>query len=264
MKATVFLGGGRITGALLAGLRLANYHRPIIVYDRHPEKLRKLKRVYGVRTERELGNAVEQAQLLIIAVRPDSLKNLLQNIGEIDHPLIAVSLVAGVPLARLREGLGKRVRWGRAMPSPACRSGRGLTALAFDRRMPSSEQREVKDLFLKVGTVIEVRESKFDAFTVTYSCSHGYHALATLADAAEKLGLNRKTALLAAAHALADGIIAWREGNISLDDLLHEAATPGGIAAKVVRSMDAAGYSRAVRSGLAAGLRRTRKNATQI
>lgn len=264
MKATVFLGGGRITGALLAGLRLANYHRPIIVYDRHPEKLRQLKRLYGVRTEPDLGNAVEQAQLLIVAVRPDSLKDLLKEIGELDHPLSAVSLVAGVPLARLREGLGKRVRWSRAMPSPACRSGRGLTALAFDRRMSSSEQRQVKNLFLKVGAVIEVPESKFDVFTVTYSCSHGYHALATLAGAAEKLGLDQKTALLAAAHALADGIIAWREGDISLDDLIHEAATPGGIAATVMRSMDAAGYSRAVRSGLVAGLRRTRKNATQI
>ena len=39
-KATVFLGGGRITGALAAGLRLAGYEREIIVYDRNPEKVR--------------------------------------------------------------------------------------------------------------------------------------------------------------------------------------------------------------------------------
>ena len=46
MKATVFLGGGRITGALLAGLRLAGYGRPIVAHDRHSEKLQKLKRQY--------------------------------------------------------------------------------------------------------------------------------------------------------------------------------------------------------------------------
>jgi len=264
VKAIVFLGGGRITGALLAGLRLASYARPIIVYDRHPYKLRRLKRLYGVRTESSLQRAVEQARLLIVAVRPDSLSVLLEEIGTIDHPLNAVSLVAGVPLAKLRKSMGARVRWSRAMPSPVCRSGRGLTALAFDRPLPAFGRREVKELFAKVGPVVEIPESKFDVFTVTYSCSHGYHALATLAGEAERIGLNRKTALLAAAHALADGILAWREGNIPLDELLREAATPGGIAATVMKAADAAGYQRAVRRGLAAGMKRTRKNARQV
>ena len=264
MKATVFLGGGRITGALLAGLRLAGYRQPIIVHDRHPQKLRQLERLYGVRTERDLQSAVEQAQLLVAAVRPDSLKDLLQEIGDVDRPLTAVSLVAGVALAGLRKKLGARVRWSRAMPSPACRTGRGLTALAFERGFSAARKREIREFFARVGPVIEVPESKFDAFTVTYSCSHGYHALATLTAAAERLGLDRKTALLAAAHALADGILGWREGTVSLGDLLHEAATPGGIAATVMKSMDAAGYQQAVRSGLTAGLKRTRKNARQV
>jgi pyrroline-5-carboxylate reductase len=59
MKATVFLGGGRITGVLLAGLRLAGYGQPIIVHDRHPEKLQKLKRQYGIAVEPDLHRAVE-------------------------------------------------------------------------------------------------------------------------------------------------------------------------------------------------------------
>ena len=42
-NAIVFLGGGRITGALLAGLRLAGYGRPIVVHDRHARKLRQLR-----------------------------------------------------------------------------------------------------------------------------------------------------------------------------------------------------------------------------
>ena len=103
---------------------------------------------------------------------------------------------------------------------------------------------------------MEIPESKFDAFTVTYSSSHGYHALATLADAATAAGLDRKTALAAAAHALADGIQTWRESGMSLDTLLREAATPGGIAATVMSSMDDAGYRKIVKRGLKAGLSR--------
>ena len=112
-----------------------------------------------------------------------------------------------------------------------------------------------------MGQVIEIPESKFDAFTVTFSCSHGYHALSNLADAARKAGLDRNTALLASAHALADGIIAWREGEHSLDALLEEAATPGGIAAATTAAMDGAGFGRAVQNGVMAGLRRARANA---
>ena len=261
MTSTVFLGGGRITAALLAGLHLGKYRRPVVVYDRHPQKLRELKRFYDVETERDLHRAVEQARFLVIAVRPGSVADLLREIGRIDRPLAAVSLAAGIPLKNLRPTLGPKVRWARAMPSPACRSGRGLTGLAFERRFPPAAKRAVKNFFVNVGPVLELPERKFDAFTVTYSCSHGYHALAALANEARKLGLDRKTALTAAAHALADGIVAWRESSVDLDALLDEAATPGGIAAATQNAARRAGYRRAIAAGLAAGIAQAQKNA---
>ena len=256
-----FLGGGRITNALLAGLELANVRQPILVHDRNPHKLRRLREAYGVAVETDLHRAVDKAQLIIIAVRPASVADLLRQIGKVDRPLYAVSLAAGIPLKNLRARLGPSVRWARAMPSPVCRTGRGLTGLTFDRGFPARTKRQVRNVFAKVGTVIEIPESKFDAFTVTYSSSHGYHALATLAAAAGKIGLDRETALTAAAHALADGIVSWREGNTPLNALLHEAATPGGIAAAVMKAMDQTGYGRVVERGLKAGLRRARENA---
>lgn len=271
MKATVFLGGGRITGALMAGLRLANYQGQIVVHDRNPRKLRALQRQHRAMIEPDLGRAVAQANLLIIAVRPDSVGDVLDQVRRTvpllasdtkkARPLIACSLAAGIPLAKLRTKLGRPVRWARAMPSPVARSGRGLTALTFEPGFPQSARRLVKGFFTQVGSVLEIPESKFDAFTVTYSSSHGYHALAALAKAAQKLGLDRKTAFTAAAHSLADGIISWREGRDSLDALLHEAATPGGIAATVMSAMNAAGHSKIVESGLRAGVARARKNA---
>jgi pyrroline-5-carboxylate reductase len=272
VKATVFLGGGRITGALLAGLRLAGYKSPIVVHDRNAHKLRALQREHGVLVESDFRRAVEQAQFLIIAVRPDAVGNILGHVRLLRstitsgrtrarRPVIACSLAAGIPLARLRMHLGPPVRWVRAMPSPASRSGRGLTAVTFEPGFPAAARQQIKKFFANVGPVLEVPEPKFDVFTVTYSSTHGYHSLAALAQAAQKLGLDRKTAFAAAAHALADGIIAWREGKESLEALLQEAATPGGIAATVMATMDAAGYSRTIERGLSAGVARTRKNA---
>jgi pyrroline-5-carboxylate reductase len=263
VKATVFLGGGRITSALLAGLQLAKYGQPIVVHDRHSEKLQKLKRQYGIVVEPDLHRAVESAHLLIIAVRPDSVRGLLKEVGahKIRRRLTAVSLAAGVPLSKLRASLGSPVQWARAMPSPVCRTGRGLTALTFDRSLSVTARAEVRNLFASVGGVLEIPENQFDAFTVTFSSSHGYHALATLIDAAEAIGLDPKIARAAAAHALADGIAAWRAGTSPLEDLLQEAATPGGTAAAVMASINGAGYARTVSQGLRAGIRQARKNA---
>jgi pyrroline-5-carboxylate reductase len=265
VKGTVFLGGGRITSALISGLRLAKFNQPIVVHDRHPKKLQQLKREYGVVVEGDLRRAVESARLLIIAVRPDSIGGLLKEVGRYDiHQKIpAVSLAAGVPLSKLRKELGPPVRWARAMPSPVSRSGRGLTALTFGRDVSSAVRAEVRKLFALVGQVLEIPEKRFDAFTVTFSSSHGYHSLAALVAAAEAVGLDRKTARVAAAHALADGIAAWRDGDVPLDELLQEAATPGGTAAAVMASLDGAGYRKMVERGLRAGIVQAKKNAAR-
>jgi pyrroline-5-carboxylate reductase len=265
MSTVVFLGGGRVTSAMLAGLRLGKTIHRLVVHDRNPGKLRDLKKRYAAAVEPDLNRAVKQADVLIVAVRPSSVRELLQMvgkvIGKVNRPLLAVSLAAGVPLRVLSKVAGPPVQWARAMPSPVCRSGRGLTAVTFPRILPRADRKRVQALFASFGQVVEIPESKFDVFTVTYSCSHGYHALATLASAAQAAGLDRSTALLASAHALADGIIAWRDGKHSVESLLEEAATPGGIAAAAATAMDAAGYGRAVRQGVAAGLRRARANA---
>lgn len=261
MSTVVFLGGGRITSAMIAGLRLSRAKYRLVVHDRNPDKLRKLRKDYGVAIEPDLKNAVRQADVLVVAVRPDSVRELLRSIGTLHRPVLAVSLAAGVSLRALSKILGAPVRWARAMPSPVCRSGRGLTAVTFPRDRSMRDRKSVRDLFSSFGQVVEIPENKFDAFTVSYSSSHGYHALAALAAAAERAGLDRKTALLASAHGLADGIVAWREGKHSLESLLEEAATPGGIAATTMAAADAAGYRRAVRKGVAAGLRRARENA---
>lgn len=260
--ATVFLGGGRITSALLAGLRLAGYRSPIVVHDRHPKKLQALKSQFQIEAVPDLIEATQRARMLIVAVRPDSGANLLAELAPtLRRPLLAVSLAAGIPLRRLRAQIGPPIRWVRAMPSPVCRIGRGLTALTFDRNVTASDRKRVRAFFQNVGSVLEIPETKFDAFTVTFSSSHGYHALATLARAAQAAGLDRKTALTAACHALADGILYWRDSGQRLDDLLHEAATPGGTAAATMEAMNQSGYEKSLSHGLRAGIKQARRNA---
>jgi pyrroline-5-carboxylate reductase len=262
-KAVVFLGGGRITGALAAGLRLTGDEREIVVYDRHPEKLRALQRESRVEIARDLRSALDRAEMVIVAVRPGSVRELLGEVAACGAhpPRLCVSLAAGIPLQSLCAWLGPPVRWARAMPSPVCRVGRGLTPVCFDRGVRKAERAYSRDFFSRVGQVIDLPEAHFDAITAAHSPTHGYHAVATLAKVAEDTGLDRKIALIAAAHALGEGIAYWRQSGTTLDELLEEAATPGGIAAATMAAMDKSGYARVVSNGLKAGVRQARKNA---
>src|SRR5437879_3586031 len=223
-----------------------------------------MKREFGggkfrIDVARDLKSAVGGAEMLIIAVRPASVVELLEEVarcGVAGRSTLAVSLAAGIPLRMLRGRLG--AHWARAMPSPVCRVGRGLTAVTFDRAVTLPERKRVRELFARVGPVVEIPEDELDAFSTVFSPSYGYHALATLAEAARKAGLDRKVAVTAAAHALGDGILYWKEAGRSLEELLEEAATPGGVAAATMAAMDRAGYKNSVSRGLAAGIKRAR------
>src|SRR5713226_2198025 len=115
MTTIVFLGGGRITSAIVAGLRLAKTRHRLVVHDRNPAKLRDLKKRYAVAVEPDLNSAVKQADVLIVAVRPSSVRELLRAIGNpigsMDRPLLAVSLAAGVPLRVLNKLVAPLVQW---------------------------------------------------------------------------------------------------------------------------------------------------------
>jgi len=261
MSATVFLGGGRITAALVAGLRGAGFRGRIVVHDRNPAKLRSLARCFAVQAEPSLGRAVAQARILIVAVRPADVLPLLRGIGQAPDRAVCVSLAAGVTLSALRCASRGRPAWARAMPSPACRTGHGLTALVFDRAFPRAAHQLVRRFFTQVGPVIEIPEREFDAFTVVYSTSQGYHALAARVRAARKIGLSPRTAFLASAHGLAEGVRALKENPTALEKLLAEAATPGGIAAEVMRAMRAGGYDRLIERACRAGIARARRPA---
>jgi pyrroline-5-carboxylate reductase len=263
MSAIVFLGGGRITAALVAGLRGAatklRARGRIVVHDRNPQKLRRLVRRYGVRAEASLRRAVEQASLLLVAVRPRDVLPLLAEAEPLPPGAVCVSLAAGVSLRVLQRAVRPRVAWARAMPSPACRNGHGLTALVFGRGVPRAARERVRGLFARVGGVLEIPEREFDAFSVVYSTSQGYHALVARVRAARRLGLSARTAFLAAAHGLAEGVRALEENPAALDALLAEAATPGGIAAETIRAMRAGGYERLVERAYRAGVARARQ-----
>ncbi len=259
MNTIVFLGGGRITSALLAGLTAAKFRAEFVVHDRHAHKLRRLEKEFGIAAEPNFESAVKRAALLILAVRPPSAREILCSMPALRQILPSVSLVAGVTLKRLQTWSPPRLRWARAMPSPACRTRHGLTALTFQPRYPRAARDLVESLCGAVGEVLHLPEARFDAFTVLYSVSHGQYTLHAMTRSGMNLGLGRNIAVQAAAHALCESILSWRVSGVSLNVLLQEATTPGGTSAAVIASLKKSGYTEMLERALGAGVRRAKE-----
>src|SRR4051812_45419605 len=77
---TLFIGGGSIGAAMIAGLRLGKYAAPIAVHDHRAERMRLLRRAHGATEEPDLRTGVRAAQLIVLAVRPDAAKEILREL----------------------------------------------------------------------------------------------------------------------------------------------------------------------------------------
>src|SRR5260370_27180193 len=99
MSTVVFLGGGRITSAMLAGLRLAKTRHHLVVHDRNPGKLRDLEKRYAVAIDPDLNSAVKRADVLIVAVRPRSVPEAIHAIGTVNRASIGTTSTRAGPMA---------------------------------------------------------------------------------------------------------------------------------------------------------------------
>ncbi len=94
----------------------------------------------------------------------------------------------------------------------------------------------------------------------TYSSSHGYHAVATSGEGGADAGLDRATALIAAAHALADGIFYWRKSGESLDDFCTRPRLREGLRQRRWRRWIGLDIARVI-EGIRAGVKQAQRNA---
>lgn len=224
------MGGAVLTGALQAGVL-----QPADVGIWHSNALRgiELAERYGVRAVDDDG--VLAAGTVLLAVKPQSFTAVA--------PLIArrnacfISLMAGVSLARLRSALGSS-RVIRAMPNLGARVGLSSTALACGDEAAAADRAMAKSLFEAVGSVWDLPENLFDAFTGLAGSGPAFAAVIAeaLADGGVRVGFHRSQAReLAREVLLATALLLEQDTPAALKD---EVASPGGTAIAGVRALE--------------------------
>ena len=198
MKKLGIIGCGNMGGAIARSLVKLGVLEgsELIVSDRHEEKLAALSAETGAEVTSSNVTAAEQSEMIMLAVKPQYLGELLDEIKDHVRPeQTVISIAAGKSLAFLESYLGSEAKIVRTMPTTAALVGASASAVAPNANVTDEETAEVLKLFRGFGTADIIPEASFDAFTaVSSSPAFVFMMIEALTDGAVASGLPRASA----------------------------------------------------------------------
>ncbi len=242
-----FLGSGNMGEALVAGLVQSGAAAPedILCTDIRPERREELRARYGVRTTSENREAVAASEIVIYAVKPQLMAEVLQETAEaLDLSRLVISIAAGVPLRAIESLLHKELRLIRAMPNIAASVKESATAISAGRHARREDIDLALEIFNSVGRTVFLRENYLmDAITGLSGSGPAYIFIIVdaLADAGVKMGLSRKDAQFLAAQTLLGAAKMLMETREHPGQLKDRVTSPGGTAIAGIHTLEKGG-----------------------
>jgi len=227
------IGAGNMAEAMCGGLLRGGHVSAgqLMVSDILPGRLSHITETYKIATAEKNAEVAAWADVILLAVEPQVLDEVLREIASVvDDSKLVLSVAAGYPLARLQRYLPGTRRIVRAMPNTPSSIREGITALAYAAELADVDVRTAKALFGSIGKVVEVAERALDAVTGLSGSgpAYVYVMIEALADGGVKMGLPRATAELLAAQTVAGSACMVVESKEHPGTLKDRVASPGG------------------------------------
>ncbi|MDE0205304.1 MAG: pyrroline-5-carboxylate reductase [Candidatus Tectomicrobia bacterium] len=200
-----FLGGGNMAEALIKGLLtgLGVAPRRIVATDIVPERCDHLQATYGIATSTDNPRAVQDSQVIFLAVKPQTVGALLTSVAPMVGPeKLVVSIAAGVPLSTLQHALPGGSRIVRVMPNTPALVLEGAAGISPSAAATAADVALVESIFSAVGRATVVGDSMMDAVTGLSGSGPAYvfALIEGLSDGGVLMGLDRPTATMLAAQ----------------------------------------------------------------
>jgi pyrroline-5-carboxylate reductase len=263
-KKIAFLGSGNMAEALVKGLLAAGVaaRDELVCAEPRAERREELRARHGVAVLASNLDAVRQADIVVLSVKPLVMDALLDEVAPaVDPRKLVVSIAAGVPIAAIARKLGAGARIIRTMPNTPALVGAGATALSRGPHATEADVGQAVALFEAVGTAVVVEEHLLDAVTGLSGSGPAFVFLAieALADGGVKVGLPRHVAMaLAAQTVVGAGKLVLETGDHP-GKLKDQVTSPGGTTIAGVHALEAAGFRAALISAVEAAARRSRE-----
>ncbi len=264
------LGGGNMGASLLGGLIANGYPRENLwVTDPDEKKLRHFSDQFKVQTTSDNQKAVKQADIVILAVKPQVLVGLLTDLNtdfQRTKPLI-VSIAAGIRVDLIQKIVGKEMPIVRAMPNTPALISCGATAL-YANAFVTEEQRDLAESLLRaVGLTVWIdQEKQMDVVTALSGSGPAYFFLVieALADAAIELGLSEEIAKLLTVQTAYGASRMALESSQGVIELRKKVTSPGGTTEAAVKVLEEHLLREVLKNTLAAAIKRSEELAESM
>ena len=267
------IGGGKMGEAIVGGLIGAKegiaapfQAADFTVADPGQARRALLEERYGVACVPD-GAAIERADVVILAVKPQVMMDVLAGIrdgeayrGAAEGPLF-VSIAAGLATPALEAGLAPGSRLVRVMPNTPLLVARGATAVAGGACATDEDVAFVHGLFSCLGMACVVDEADLDAIGAVSGSGPAYVAalIEALRDAGAKAGLDADLAERLALQTVLGTALLMEGTGSSAEQTRIAVCSPGGTTLAALAAMEERGFSASIEAGVAAAVRRSKE-----
>ena len=259
-----FIGLGNMAKAMIGGmLQQEIVHKDDIVGSaKSQETLESVKEMYGIETRKSNPEVAGEADVLILAVKPQFFQSVIGEIREAVHEdTLVISIAAGKTISWIEQAFGREIKLVRCMPNTPALVGAGCTGVCVNNRVSQEETELSLRLMQSFGKASLVPEILMDAVGAVSGSSPAYvfMFIEAMADAAVAAGMPRAQACEFAAQAVYGSARLVLESGMHPAQLKDMVCSPGGTTIQGVRVLEERGMRGAVMDALGAVVEKSRK-----
>lgn len=260
-----FLGAGKMATALAKGFLNAGlvHKKALFASDLIAASRDAFSRETGASVSASNRDVVTQATVVILAVKPDQIPEVLTEVGGQLEPArhLLVSIAAGVPLGKLEGLTPAGIRIIRVMPNTPALVGASASAFALGSHANRTDAETAQRLLGAVGIALEVKEKLIDAVTGLSGSGPAYAFLMieALADGGVAAGLPREIAQKLAAQTLLGAARMVLETGQHPGALKDAVCSPGGTTIEGIHELEKGGVRGSLINAVRAATEKARK-----
>lgn len=234
------IGVGNMGTAILEGLFRERITSPdhVWVQDKIQEKVTAFRRRWRVNPASSLSEVLKNTDVILLAVKPQDLREAGSEMKpRLLKSQVVISILAGTPIAKLRDALGVQPALVRAMPNLGAKAGEAMTAVT------SSDERALliaEQIFSGCGLSARLPEDAFDLVTAVSGSGPAYFFLLMelLAEKGMEKGLSREVSELLAVQTAVGAALLARMSGTSPEELRKMVTSKGGTTEAALRHLE--------------------------
>lgn len=251
----LFIGGGNMAAAIIGGLKAKGWPATAIhAVDVLPEALKRLEQQFGIRTSPDAVAAARDADCIVLAVKPQQLRDVARSLTPVIGTQLIISIAAGIRGGDLARWLGPAARIVRAMPNTPALVSAGVTGLYALPGVSDTQRQDAERILGAVGSTFWITEERdLDAVTAVSGSGPAYvfYFIEALEAAARELGLPAAAARQSALATFAGAVKLAIEDGSDPATLRARVTSKGGTTERAIGMLDdsavKAAFMRAVR-----------------